>query len=215
MPITISDTIKFEEARWRYLDSHIRKLFPSNINEKKVCPWVPRTLEHYLRHCREVKRGLYDYRAHVLISNKGVITFFRGPAFGGKSFGSVDTMRNPPNFSPVLCLETMWTPQFNVPWLAIAPWPCPTELEWEGPSRIQTEGGRYGRMLPIPRVPDGWPGFNPDYKECARAQPLPFDDVQPLPDFETIWFPPEEIEDEEVARLLPADVVNQLNHPIM
>lgn len=131
-------------------------------------------------------------------------------------FGSVDTMRNPPNLSPVLCLETMWTSHFNVPWLPIAPWPCSTELEWEGPSRIQTEGGRYGRMLPIPRVPEGWPGFNADYKDCARAHPLTFDDVQPVPDFESLWFPPEDIEDEEVvARLLPADVVNQLDHPVI
>jgi hypothetical protein len=133
-----------------------------------------------------------------------------GKPFGGKQFGSSDSLANPTNLSPVLCRETIWTPGFIVPWAPVVEWPTAMELEWEGPSRIQTEHGRYGRMLPIPRVPYGWPGHHPDYKECARAYPFVFDDVQPVLDYETIWHPPENPEDP----ILPTDVLKQIDNPI-
>jgi hypothetical protein len=206
----IPATVQYEVGRWSGLDPRIKKLFPSNVKREKVCPWVPRTFEHYLRHCREVKMAATDYLDHKLASIPRGAVILIGEPFGGKKFGDPDSMSNATNLSPVLCRETIWTPEFIVPWAPVVGWPTPMELEWEGPSRIQTEGGRYGRMLPIPRVPEGWPGYHPDYKECARAYPFPFDDVQPVLDFETIWYPPEEPENP----LLLADLLKQLDQPI-
>jgi hypothetical protein len=224
VPTTIPQIVKFEEARWAQLKGRINILFPTDFvsdKHKKICPWIPRTLEHYLRHCRDVKKAIAAYYSHKYKTSKGPLTLAPSPqsAFAGKlsgtsgkRFGEPDSFRNPLNLSPVLCRETIWTMSFRVPWQPVAPWPDPKELEWEGSSRIQTENGRYGRMLPIPRMPAGWSGYHLDYKECSRCPALPFDDVHPVPDYETIWHPPDDIEDEDVIeRGLLGDLLKEID----
>ncbi|KAF2664139.1 hypothetical protein BT63DRAFT_418272 [Microthyrium microscopicum] len=124
------------------------------------------------------------------------------PCFAGYKFGNENSIANPINRSAVLCQETIWCVQPEVPWYPQANWPCHNEQVWEGDSRLSTEGGRFRRMPPIPRLPPGWPGYNVDYKENGHVEAFPFDKTWIVPTEEDIIAPVDEIEDEDIINHL-------------
>lgn len=210
---TKSNFVRHEKIRWQRLVSGIQKLYPNNIgNADRICPWIPRSEKTYLRHVKEVCKAEFGYLEHKLKSSRDSRQVPAGALFNGKSFGNPFSIANPTNFSPVLCMETIWV---AVPWVPVAPYPSMAEFEWEGFSRIQTEKGNFKRMLPIPRVPPGVEGYHEDYKECHPLPAFPFDDMYPVPDYESIYHPPDEIEDPKIiAQLLPRGLLDQIDRPV-
>ena len=57
-------------------------------------------------------------------------------------------------------------------------------------------------MPPIPRLPFGWPGHDPDYKENGVVEPFPLDKVWQVPNEEDIIAPVDEIEDDDIIEQL-------------
>jgi hypothetical protein len=134
--------------------------------------------------------------------------------FNGKRFGTIDSLANPTNLSAVLARETIWCVDGQVPWHSTAPWPCQAEFDWEGDARLSTENGRFGRCIPIPRLPSHWPGWHEDYKECQVQEIYPFDRVAQVPSMEDLIAPVDEIEERDViASLLNTELWDELETP--
>jgi hypothetical protein len=74
-------------------------------------------------------------------------TTFR-PAFSGKTIEGPDFASN---LSSVLCLPTIFTPNFELGKLHVAPWPSRSEMKYEGDDRILTDK-LHGRFPGAPRV---------------------------------------------------------------
>ena len=67
-------------------------------------------------------------------------------------------------------------------------------------------------MLAIPRLPYGWPGHDPDYKENGIVEPFPLDKTWHVPTEEDIIAPVDEIEDEDtIELLLSKDLISKLD----
>jgi hypothetical protein len=209
----MSEVVRYEHSRWVNLETKLAKLFPPEIKERKAYPLVPRNFREFMLHMHGLKIAGVKFVTTQLASLK--IAPLPGSIIplAGKTFGSPNSMRNPSNLSTVLARETIWAPGYAVPWVDRAEWPSVEEMAWEGPSRIQTEQGRFGRMLPLPRLGPTSPEYSPDYKNCPRVQPTSFDDVHPVPDYESIHYPPEPISDKEGKRWVTADLMKILNEP--
>ena len=98
-------------------------------------------------------------------------------AFGGKDLKT--------HLSPVLCMETIFCPNFTKGKENIAPWPSKAEMKYEGDDRIFTDV-IHGRVLGAPRV-EGNETVN--WQMRAMIMQYPMDDfLYPPPDEETIMF---------------------------
>lgn len=119
-----------------------------------------------------------------------------------------DYHSNPANRSAVLGQQTIWCRQFNVAFRETAPWPTMQEMKWEGPQRVATESGKYGRFLALPRVPAsveiGW-------QTLPLTKFYPLDEVWRIPTEEDVYAPTEEIPDELVPKLLGEDMLEAMN----
>lgn len=131
------------------------------------------------------------------------------PAFMGKRFGRTsqglpdETLKNSKIRSAVLSQETIWCTDPSIKFYPQANWPCPNEQVWEGDLRMSTEVGQFGRMMPMPRLPKGWPRYHPDYKENGNVPPFPFDVVFRVPNHEDVIAPVDEVPDEVASHMLP------------
>jgi hypothetical protein len=130
--------------------------------------------------------------------------------FRGKNFGEPDSQWNASNRSAVFAVPTIWCKDPYVPHYPVAPWPCLSEMEWEGPLRAKSEDGRFGRVPPMPRLPAFWPGYSPDYKENGHIVPFPIDKVFHVPTEEDIIAPVDPVPDDVAEKLLDPELRNLL-----
>lgn len=93
-------------------------------------------------------------------------------AFSGKF--SCDTMETSTTFntnlSPVLCLPTVFTPNYMLGKQFIAPWPSRSEMKYEGDERIATDK-LHSRFLGAPRV-EGNETVNWQHRNVIEQYPL-------------------------------------------
>jgi hypothetical protein len=207
----LHEQVMVDYDKWKRMETQISKMYPVDLFPTRVSPFVPRTFKAYMAHRQEMISaaklklqgaidGAKSNRSKPGEEKPRVKTM---PAFNGKKFGSPDTrFQNPLNRGTVLAMETIWCPEPNVSWQARAPWPCSSEAKWEGDSRVATESGRFLRWHPLPRLPEGWPGWQQDYKENPMVDIYHFDEVWPVPTLEDMYLPVDEIEDPEIIASL-------------
>lgn len=167
-------------------------------------PFVPRTMNEWLAHRvafgedirrAEVKKLADREAAYESGLGSGRVRI--GPAFGGKQFHD--------NRSPVLSMETIWTPWYHpTEEHPQANWPSPEEMKEEGDER-NTSG--FGRFPALPRVPGNETVV---WKQKNVITAYPFDKVWELPKLETET---EEPMDDELAmeELIGEDLLEHLN----
>lgn len=90
-------------------------------------------------------------------------------AFSGK-FGHDETSTFNTNLSAVLCLPTVFTPNYKSGKEYIAPWPSRSEMKYEGDDRIATDK-LHSRFLGAPRV-EGNETVNWQHRNVIEQHPL-------------------------------------------
>ena len=141
-------------------------------------PFVPRTMGEWLAHrvafAEDVRKEEAAKLANMQAKSGSSFSSGRvriGPAFGGKQFRD--------NRSPVLALQTIWTPWYEpTEQYPQAPWPSAEEMKEEGDER-NTSG--FGRFPALPRVPGNETVV---WKQKNVITPYPFDKVWELPKLE-------------------------------
>jgi len=93
-------------------------------------------------------------------------------AFSGKLGADTDAATSTfnTNLSPVLCLPTIFTPNYKLGKQFIAPWPSRSEMKYEGDDRIATDK-LHSRFLGAPRV-EGNETVNWQHRNVIEQYPL-------------------------------------------
>lgn len=89
--------------------------------------------------------------------------------FSGKIDRDTETTFNT-NLSPVLCLPTVFTPNYKLGKQYVAPWPSRSEMKYEGDDRIATDK-LHSRFLGAPRV-EGNETVNWQHRNVIEQYPL-------------------------------------------
>jgi hypothetical protein len=222
--------------KWRTIQPKLMRMYPTERNPEKVCPFVPRDASQWCQHIADInaaeqaalERKMKRHEESKSLSYPEVfaVTAFKGKKFGSMEGGEdrppeIDEFRktaefrysqNPPTRGYVLAERTIWCPAPSVPWRQQPAWPCKAEMEWEGDQRVATENGRFGRYPPLPRI-------DPNNDSVAwhlkpRLRPYPFDEPWLVPTMVDIYLPVDEIEDPEViATLLNSDLFPEIDNP--
>jgi hypothetical protein len=202
---------EFGHARIKWLRIYKnakRMFFHPSYTPNLVSPHVPFTFEEYVKHLNQWKFLLRGSKAKREARRaRETIKNFQF-AIGFDTFYRPDI---PSNLSFVLCRSTIWCTDPYVNWAHIADWPVQGELELEGDARIKTENHIYGRFLPLPRLPQGHPLYDPDYTRCPVITILEFDKTWPPPGHESILGPVDQIPPEMIPKLLNSDLLKELD----
>lgn len=119
-----------------------------------------------------------------------------------------------PSRSAVLAQHTIWNhdpfgERLTSTRRWISPWPCAAELSHEGNERVNTENGRFGRCVPLARIPTY---ASISWQVTPRAPEFPLDALyDKLPHYESIYQPVDEIEEEKVGDLLDQSLLDALD----
>ena len=117
------------------------------------------------------------------------------------------------NFSPVLCVETIFCPQWEKGQTAVAPWPSKSEMKYEGDDRISTDA-LHGRFPGIPRVESN---ETVNWQHRAPVGQYLFDEFYyPVPQavdifLRTHWVPELEISDGEGEKAIGKELMDMLD----
>jgi hypothetical protein len=208
---------EFAHARvvWPRLQKALKKMyFHPPYTPGLVSPNVPYNFGDYVQHLSDWKKQCEASQAAREARRAAGRDPVARPAPKPLAFGSFYWAASPSNLGAVLCQPTIWCSDPFVAWGYFADWPVPGELELEGNARIKTENHMYGRFMPLPRVPQGHPMYDPDYTKCPVLPAREFDKTWPAPDYESILAPVDEIDEEMVPSLLNAELLKELDEGV-
>lgn len=190
-----------------------------NMARRKVCPRSPFWSSDFDldKHKKEWEAGRARHRAKSLterldtaVRQKATNKPYSKPAPLGKPFDGKDFTAH---YSPVLCQETVFCPQFDKGKENIAPWPTKAEMKYEGDDRISTDQ-IHGRVLGFPRV-EGNETVN--WQMRAMILQYPMDDFHfPPPDdvaimHRTWWIGEFEFTDEQGEEAIGKELMGLLD----